>query len=284
MFFSTNLSIHRILSNLFLLLSVLTICGNIHLSAQINHCNVGSPAINTTDTVALQLGYVAPYYFELELLNTTSDLMAFEFELSGLQIVSLEALTTEFLDVHLEDGIVSVCAYDGLGPAINFRPVLGVHVIYSASTGPVCAPQEAIFINTLVEQVVYQQAGYCAFLECPEDYDGIDGDVFMGPPCSRFAPTNVETVSSENALNISSIFPIPAKEELTVQFHSKQMDLIDLKVYGLLGKLVEEKTIQVQQGVSRLTLDLRNYVQGNYLMTLSSQHQGMVREQFVVVD
>lgn len=288
MFYKNHFTSFYLLCLRFCFLIFLLLLGIIQSFAQINDCEIASTSFNNTDTVAMQIGYVQPYYLEIELSNPTCNLMAAEFELAGLQILEIEVLVEDSLEVSFENQTINMCAPEGISQS-EFRPLLGIHVFYTQPTGVICVPDTAVFINDLEEQVVYENVGYCAILECPEAFDGIDGDTFdfngrPFPPCGEVESTTtaIDRIGTNNVdLEFISIEPMPANNFTEVNFHSSKNKSIEILIYNLAGSLIEQKSFEAKQGKNQIRLDLSNYKSGTYLMSLLNIEGEIISKQFI---
>lgn len=239
-----------------------------------SHCNIVYDSVNTDEAVELRIGYVEPFYFELELKNPNTHITQFGFELPDVEITGIRLLT-ENNDVYIEynDDRVAVCLKDSIKAQDNFMPLLGIYCTYNAPTDIICAPNTARFINNSKELVKYEPAGFCAILECPDAYDGIDGDTWDGETCGDNPD---DSGKQENAsiftkqMESLTVYPIPSEDFLKLNFIYYQTAVIDLKVYNIIGQLVEAQTHSVIAGINTIEIDLKDYGKGNYFLHLSN--------------
>lgn len=90
--------------------------------------------------------------------------------------------------------------------------------------------------------------------------------------------TYVSSVLSSSDIEIienTKIYPNPTKGKITIS-NIKNIDLISVKVYNVLGKLVRD--IPIEKGLSKLDIDLSNLNKGVYLLSLKSADKNTTKK------
>lgn len=70
-----------------------------------------------------------------------------------------------------------------------------------------------------------------------------------------------------------SIFPNPGNEQVNVNFGISQQKIITVKIYNILGELIESKSGSYQAGDQTINISTRNYPNGYYTITLYCDEQ-----------
>jgi len=76
-----------------------------------------------------------------------------------------------------------------------------------------------------------------------------------------------------SAFELSSLYPNPAKDHITVQFRSKEAQFISWTFYNLLGQQVHHiPASQLTAGEHNMLLNLPELANGFYFIRLSGEH------------
>lgn len=75
----------------------------------------------------------------------------------------------------------------------------------------------------------------------------------------------------EDRFGISSVFPSPADDNITVQFRSKQEELVTARVLDATGRLVLKQTTAAIKDINELRLALSGLQPGIYMVTVGSE-------------
>ena len=70
------------------------------------------------------------------------------------------------------------------------------------------------------------------------------------------------------SLEITSIRPNPAKDELTVDFMQNQKSDVSFEVYDMLGTLITKSEASYLSGLQKQTINLQSLVSGSYVISL----------------
>ncbi|PLX24024.1 MAG: hypothetical protein C0600_13795, partial [Ignavibacteria bacterium] len=97
-------------------------------------------------------------------------------------------------------------------------------------------------------------------------YGSIDLGAFEYVP-----PVSVRTAPAPSALDISSVYPQPAEDHVTVELKLEQTSDITLRLYSLTGALVRESSdADLSGGAHQLRIDTRGLQSGLYLCTVGT--------------
>lgn len=109
-------------------------------------------------------------------------------------------------------------------------------------------------------------------------YDHLDEDAPVGISYYRLLETNMDgetTVASrvialnrEGGMDIT-IVPVPSSDDINVSFDvSNRAEEVSIRIYDVTGKLVALQPVDVTEGLNSLTIDIRQYAAGTYLLTI----------------
>jgi hypothetical protein len=73
---------------------------------------------------------------------------------------------------------------------------------------------------------------------------------------------------NSNALDFTKIYPVPAHDDVTITFEADNYTAAQLMVYDVAGRLVEQQTIITRKGLNNQTIDLSNYTNGVYFVSV----------------
>ncbi len=73
---------------------------------------------------------------------------------------------------------------------------------------------------------------------------------------------------NSNALDFTKIYPVPAHDDVTITFEADNYTSAQLMVYDVAGRLVEQQTIITRKGLNNQTIDLSNYTNGVYFVSV----------------
>ena len=88
--------------------------------------------------------------------------------------------------------------------------------------------------------------------------------------------TTVQTNSPK--LEISNLYPNPTRSELTVAIQSlEEINSTQLEVFDAFGKLIESRTLSLEEGANFVRFDMTDLADGIYLIVLpTGSHQNLV--------
>ena len=105
--------------------------------------------------------------------------------------------------------------------------------------------------------------------------------------CSSLASVKRVLVTPASGLNeyslvqALSVYPIPAKNILTVQTESTRTHQSVLKVVNLLGQVCQQQDVQLNSGTQKHSIDVSTLKKGIYFIELQSENQKAVKK-FIV--
>ncbi|MBK7183137.1 MAG: T9SS type A sorting domain-containing protein [Bacteroidetes bacterium] len=70
-----------------------------------------------------------------------------------------------------------------------------------------------------------------------------------------------------------SIFPNPGNEQININFGINQQKKLTIKIYNVLGELIESKTDSYQAGDQTINISTKNYPNGYYTITVNCDEQ-----------
>jgi len=210
-----------------------------------DHCNLPQSLINIYDTVAFRLSAIDfdEGWVDIEVRNPYNDLTAYQLELSGLEILSVQSLTDAAGFYHLPEYALGGQRILGLNRrdsallrSLEWKPLLRVH--WFALTAPeICIASVEDAVNQLYESVLHSVQGDCR----PVTASGV-------VPTS-FNPMNVQ------------VFPNPADEQLSIRYPNPEGSTWTLQVFHSNGQLALEKHVP---GGNELSLSVAGLPAGLY--------------------
>ncbi len=66
-----------------------------------------------------------------------------------------------------------------------------------------------------------------------------------------------------------SVFPVPAKDEITLQLESSQT-VVEVNISNIVGEVIHIQELQLPEGVHQFTFDISNYTNGVYFLTINN--------------
>ena len=77
----------------------------------------------------------------------------------------------------------------------------------------------------------------------------------------------------ESVITGLTLYPNPAQENTTLEFHAKEAERLTLSIYDLSGRSIQKRTIDAAAGTNRVRLDLVDFPGGVYMLELLSDAQ-----------
>ena len=77
----------------------------------------------------------------------------------------------------------------------------------------------------------------------------------------------------DETFGITSVFPSPTNDDLTVQYTSGQEDEVELRVMDFTGRIVLEKHSEASKGLNQTSLSLNNLPAGAYVITVANSSE-----------
>jgi hypothetical protein len=84
-----------------------------------------------------------------------------------------------------------------------------------------------------------------------------------------YAPTSI--VESAAVLFNVSVYPVPAQNEMTIQYATNSSQVVRIQMTDMLGKLVFASTVENSRGAQQIQVDVSNLEAGVYLMSIMSE-------------
>lgn len=139
----------------------------------IDYCQFPQSVINIYDTVALRMGEVnlTEQYLDIEMSNPNGKVMAFQFELEGLTIASIEPIDsifgeTAFQFQNNETGVLAISTdMEALSKNSSYYPIIRVHFVESIIGIDACIANITSIVNDMREETMTQ-------ITCPIDCGG----------------------------------------------------------------------------------------------------------------
>lgn len=111
---------------------------------------------------------------------------------------------------------------------------------------------------------------------CKLNSDGLD-NITLDAPCNQTTPIDTSSsVAKISHLGNISIYPNPAAQNVTVDFH-RPLNGLRLQMINTLGQTVWQQ--QADNTVSSVSIELKNWPAGVYVLTVTD---GVVSKQFIV--
>lgn len=95
--------------------------------------------------------------------------------------------------------------------------------------------------------------------------------------------TGVKETIKESSVLISTIFPNPASDNLTVTLKNNQSEILTIEVRDMMGRTVMTKSFNVNTGNNDTELNVSNLAQGTYILSVTDSHQLQTKRLFSVV-
>ena len=217
-----------------------------------NHCHFPGGILNPSDTVSLQILDVnfGEKYIDIGILNPTTRVVGYEFELSGVNIWNVENLANtleypiqpEFLLGGKK--VIGISYQDStIRKYTEPTPVCRVHY-YQQTDSVICISAINDIISGNIEQTVTRIDGQC----WKPDVTGLSGYDQSG---------------------YFNLIPNPASGTVTIDLHLKNREDATLQILNVLGQPVFTR---ISSGISadQITVDLHSFAKGVYLVNLSS--------------
>jgi len=96
--------------------------------------------------------------------------------------------------------------------------------------------------------------------------------------CSGSASMNLDTMTCHNdgienlGLTSLSFYPVPASDQLYINFEAASPDEMEIRVIDLVGKVMFTETHQTYVGVNELEVDLNALATGTYFVWLNNSN------------
>lgn len=91
----------------------------------------------------------------------------------------------------------------------------------------------------------------------------------------------VDRSSLQSGLSITKVFPSPAQSQVTVAFEAAEAGQYQLAIFDLAGRLIEETSLQAQQGLNHQTIEVAHLPAGMYVGQIITENQKRASFRFV---
>ncbi len=82
-----------------------------------------------------------------------------------------------------------------------------------------------------------------------------------------------ETDDSKRIIADIQLSPIPAKDVLNLQFQTRQATSIHIQISSIMGRIIHEKIIAINDGLHTKTFNIENFPRGTYFLSIGTgQH------------
>lgn len=81
-------------------------------------------------------------------------------------------------------------------------------------------------------------------------------------------------------LSFTSVFPVPAHDELTLSFETDNYQAAQISIYDLAGQLVDQQNMVTRKGINEYKLSVAHYTNGIYFVTIVTP-DGRITTRFV---
>jgi hypothetical protein len=217
-----------------------------------DHCNLPQSLLNIFDTVSFRLGAINfdEGWVDIEVRNPYNDLIAYQLQLSGLDILSVESLTDDLGYAHRPEyalggqRIVGINRRDSaLTRSSVWVPLVRVHW-FALTAAEICLASVEDAVNQAYESTLHTVEGECRPVTA------------AGVVPQDFNPLNVQA------------FPNPASESLTLRFPNPDHSHWTLELFHSNGQLA---LVQEAKGGDAFHLDVSALPAGLYRYRLQGE-------------
>lgn len=99
--------------------------------------------------------------------------------------------------------------------------------------------------------------------------------------CSTVS-VGVKELMKESSVLISTIYPNPATNVLTIKLNNQESEALTIEVRDMMGKTIIAKSLKVSVGESETELNVSNLAQGTYILSIIDSHQLLSKKLFTV--
>lgn len=218
--------------------------GHVHEdgTAAHDHCTFPAGIYNSTTPTQFEISEVTADYFVIAMKNSASDILAYQFVTSGVQIDALDNL----VDGYVAESILS---------SVNTNHVLVMSEINSF------IPKNAIFTDVLK---VYYSLPESTDV-CIEMIDVVNSNYEQVGITDIYSCASLTGLSTNDYIEEEiKVYPNPFTNETIIQLEESDIYTIDL--YDTAGRLVRSELLE---GKSKV-LDRGSLIEGLYLMSIQS--------------
>lgn len=230
-----------------------------------DHCDFGLEILNLSDTVFLAVAELnlEDKYVDISIKNPYNKVVAYQFEMEGVSIESVENLVSG-VDIEPQSimggsTVIAVADEVDVEIAKNTTAIPLCRVHFSGGTGDFCITNIVDIVNQDFENVV---AKIIASEDCfVEDYGvGIDEDRF---------------------LQSIAVYPMPTDGLFHLTFESAYKQDIEIELLTVTGQRIDAQRLSTFKGRFERDYDMSGYASGVYLMKV--HHKTGVAVQRIVL-
>ncbi len=128
----------------------------------------------------------------------------------------------------------------------------------------------------------------------PRNYEHFDMDASVGDSFYRLLETDINGVTSivsnvielnrlsANTFVIDAVYPVPASDQVNIEFDYASKGQIQMNIYNVFGQLVDQKAFDVVSGTNIKTIDISEYTAGTYFISLVNDGSNNTNAKFIV--
>lgn len=218
--------------------------GHVHEdgTAAHDHCSFPAGIYNGTTPIQFEISEITSDYFILSLRNSASDILGYQFKISGVEIESLENIVEDYFaeTVLKSDNTNQVLVMSEsnsyIAKSAAFNPILKVN--YSNSSAPELCVEAIDFVNAKYEQI---------------DSD-IDSD------CITLDDVSI----SDYSIDEIKVYPNPFTNKTYIELENSDDYLLEL--FDAAGRLVRTNEFMGNS----FTVEKENLLEGLYFMSIKS--------------
>jgi hypothetical protein len=141
-------------------------------------------------------------------------------------------------------------------------------------------------VSTMVEGL-FDFTGWPTYsVVCPDKT--ISWDINYAPTVtgfnSYFSSCGTSDIKEDgNATRISYMYPVPAQNNITINFYADQKSVVKLEVYDVMGKLVFSENSEVSNNFYKKDINLSSFSAGTYFVKLFQNNRLADTQKFVVI-
>lgn len=93
--------------------------------------------------------------------------------------------------------------------------------------------------------------------------------VFTASPTDPTNPTDPNAINNLEGINVVELYPNPSSTQANIVFDATQSEVLSYTIYNTMGKMMTNAQITTTIGLNAINLDVSNYENGIYFITLS---------------
>ena len=85
--------------------------------------------------------------------------------------------------------------------------------------------------------------------------------------------SNLVTINRRGQLSIIHLMPVPATNNINIQFYTGNNEDVQIEIYDITGRLIENKTMIVFVGNNTINMDIESYPIGTYFLKMTQKEE-----------